>query len=134
VTIWGLLLCFGCSLDPELQKKLSAEKRDVKLDLVNYVRDQIKLTPLEILANAIKQYGVPKHLGDELFGAYAEFLTILDDKKSRDELENLRASESRTDHTFKRVRKISQAFEQALDLLFFENPKLAPLTRKYGVF
>jgi hypothetical protein len=99
VTIWGLLLCFGCSLDPELQKKLSAEKRDVKLDLVNYVRDQIKLTPLEILANAIKQYGVPKHLGDELFG-----------------------------------RKISQAFEQALDLLFFENPKLAPLTRKYGVF
>jgi len=130
----GLLVCFGCSLDTELQKKLSAEKGDVKLDLVNYVRDQIKLTPLEILANAIRQYGVPKRLGDELFGAYAEFLTILDDKKSRDELENLRAAESRTDLTFKRVRKISEAFEQALDLLFFENPKLAPLTRKYGVF
>jgi hypothetical protein len=130
----GLLVCFGCSLDPELQKKLSAEKRDIKLDLVNYVRDQIKLTPLEILANAIEQYGVPRSLGEELFGAYAGFLTILDDKKFRDELENLRAAESRSDPTFKRVRKVSQVFEKALDLLFFENPKLAPLTRKYGVF
>jgi predicted nucleotidyltransferase len=130
----GLLVCFGCSLDPELQKKLSAEKRDMKLDLVNYVRDQIKLTPLEILANTIKQYGVPNSLGEELFRAYAEFLTILDDKKSRDELENLRAADSRTDPTFKRIRKVSRVFERALDLLFFENPKLAPLTRKYGVF
>ena len=77
IFVSGLLVCFGCSLDPELQKKLSAEKHDIKLDLVNYVRDQIKLTPLEILANAIKQYGVPKSLGKQLLGAYAEFLKFL---------------------------------------------------------
>jgi predicted nucleotidyltransferase len=130
----GLLVCFGCTFDPDLQKRLSSEKRDVKLDLLNYVRDQIKLTPLEILANAIKQYDASKSIGDELLGAYAEFLTILDDEKSRDDLENLRASDSRTDTTFKRIRKVSQAFEKALDVLFFENPNLAPLTRKYGVF
>lgn len=131
----GLLVCFGCNLDEQLQKKISAEKSDIrKLDLVNYIRDQIKLTPLEILANAIEQYGVAKTLGEKLFGAYAEFLTILDDKKSRDELENLRAAHSRTDPTFKHIRRISQAFEHALDLLFFDDSKLAPLTRKYGVF
>ncbi|MGB2642990.1 MAG: nucleotidyltransferase domain-containing protein [Candidatus Acidiferrum sp.] len=130
----GLLVCFGCSLDSEPQKKLSADKRNIRLNLVNYLRDQIKLTPLEILADAIKKYGVPKNLGDELFGAYAEFLTILDDEKFRGALENLTATESRSDPTFKRVRKVSQMFEKALDLLFFENPKLAPLTRKYGVF
>jgi len=130
----GLLVCFGCNLDSELQKKISAEKSDTRLDLVNYIRNQIRLTPLEVFNNAIEQYSVAKSLGNEIFGAYAEFLTILDDKKSREQLENLRAAESRTDPTFKRVRRISQAFEQSLDLLFFENPKLAPLTRKYGVF
>ena len=117
-----------------MQKKISAEKSDTRLDLVNYIRNQIRLTPLEVFANAIERYSVAKSLGNEIFGAYAEFLTILDDKKSREQLENLRAAESRTDPTFKRVRRISQVFEQALDLLFFENPKLAPLTRKYGVF
>jgi hypothetical protein len=106
----GLLVCFGCNLDSELQKKISAEKSDTRLDLVNYIRNQIKLTPLEVFANAIEQYSVAKSLGNEIFGAYAEFLTILDDKKSREQLENLRAAESRTDPTFKRVRRISQAF------------------------
>jgi len=61
-------------------------------------------------------------------------LRILEDKKSREELENLRATDSRKDPTFDRVRQISRAFEQALDSLFFESPKLLPLTRKYGVF
>jgi hypothetical protein len=130
----GLLVCFGCSIDSRLQEKISGEKSDIRLDLVNYIRDQIRLTPLEVVAKAIEQYGVPKSLGEKLFGAYAEFLTILDDKKSRDQLENLRAADSRTDPTFKRVREVSRAFEGALDLLFFDNPKLAPLTRKYGVF
>lgn len=132
----GLLVCFGCYLNPELQKKISSEKEksDIRLDLVNYIRDRIKLTPLEILANDIEQYSVEKNIGDKLFGAYAQFLQILDDKKSRDELESLRAANSREDSTFNRLREISHAFEQALDSLFFENPQLAPLTRKYGVF
>jgi predicted nucleotidyltransferase len=132
----GLLVCFGCNLDPNLQKKISPEKSesDIKLDLVNYIRGQIKLTPLEVLANAVQQYAVTKDVGDRLFGAYAEFLRILEDKKSREELENLRATDSRKDPTFDRVRQISRAFEQALDSLFFESPKLLPLTRKYGVF
>ena len=130
----GLLVCFGCNLDSQLQKKISADKSDIRLDLVNYIRDQIKLTPLEVLAKAIEQYGVSKNVGEELFRAYAEFLMILDNQPSRDPTEELRAADSRTDPVFKRVRKISEAFERALDLLFFENPEIAPLTRKYGVF
>ncbi len=130
----GLLVCFGCRLDSRLQKRISADQSDTKLDLVNHVREQIKLTPLEILANAIEQYAVSKDVGEELFSAYTEFLKIVDDKKSREELAKLRAADSRTDPTFRRVREISKAFEHALDLLFFENSQLAPLTRKYGVF
>ena len=83
IFVFGPARLFWLSLEYCGTAQSSAEKHDIKLDLVNYVRDQIKLTPLEILANAIKQYGVPKSLGKQLLGAYAEFLTILDDQKSR---------------------------------------------------
>ena len=49
-------------------------------------------------------------------------------------LERLRARDSRTDVTFQEVRKVSARFEGALSEIFFDNPLLAPLTRKYGVF
>jgi predicted nucleotidyltransferase len=130
----GLLVCFGCNLDPKLQEGISSNDGDIKLDLVNYIREQTKLTPLEILASAVEQNGVSKAIGAELFKAYSEFLTLVDDKYHRDELDRLRAEDSRTNPTFKRIKEISQAFEHALDLLFFENINLAALTRKYGVF
>jgi hypothetical protein len=41
----GLLVCFGCNLDLRLQEKLANDKRDTKFDLVNHIREQIKLTP-----------------------------------------------------------------------------------------
>jgi len=130
----GLLVCFGCYLNSELQKQIPSDANDIKSNLVNYIREQTKLTPLEILAAAVERYGVAKAVGEELFGAYTEFLKVVDDKASRQALEKLRAADSRTDATFKHIREISQAFEHALDLLFFENSQLSPLTRKYGVF
>ena len=86
------------------------------------------------MADAIVRYAVPKSVGEELFGAYTEFLNLVDDKSSRQALDNLRASESGTDSVFNTVKEISRAFEHALDVLFFENDQVAPLTRKYGVF
>jgi predicted nucleotidyltransferase len=130
----GLLVCFGCNLDTTLQEKISTEESDTKLNLVNHIREQVRLTPLEILADAVERYGVSNTVAGELFGAYAEFLNVLNDKKSREALEKLRAADSRTDPTFKHVREISEEFEHALDHVFFENSQLAPLTRKYGVF
>lgn len=130
----GLLICFGCNLDPEVQKKLLANTPDIKFDLVNYIREQIKLTPLEVVAKAMQRYDVSKDVGEKLFAAYAEFLTVLDDEKARQELDRLRADDSRGDPTFKHIRTISQTFEGALDRLFFDNLQLAPITRKYGLF
>jgi|SRR5579872_114856 len=130
----GLLLCFSSNLDPELNDQISTDKDAIKLKLVNHIRDRVRLTPLQILAKSIEQYGVPDRTANKLFGAYAEFLGLLDDEECRNALKALRASDSRTDATFRRVRDISRAFESALDDIFFVNPQLAPLTRKYGVF
>ena len=134
IFVSGLLVCFGCNLDANLTKKISTGEGDIKLNLVNYIREQVRLTPLEILADATDRYAISNKVSEELFGAYGEFLKVLDDKKSREALEGLRAADSRTDPTFQQVEAISKAFEHALDHIFFENSQLAPLTRKYGVF
>jgi predicted nucleotidyltransferase len=130
----GLLVCFSPNLDPALNGQISTDRDDIKLKLVNHIRDYVRKTPLEILAKSVEQYRAPEATARELFGAYAQFLELLDDKKSREALKALRASDSRTDSTFQCVRKISKAFENALDHIFFENPNVAPLARKYGIF
>src|ERR1044072_8399791 len=130
----GLSICFGVALDPELNRKIFTDKSDIKLNLLNHIRQRVRLTPLEILANFMEQYEVPENITKEMFGSYAEFLDLLNDEKSREALKALRASDSRTDPTFNRVREIGEAFQSALDHIFFKNKQIAPLTRKYGVF
>jgi predicted nucleotidyltransferase len=130
----GLLTCFSATLDPNLQSKISTDKNDIKLKLINHIRDYVRLTPLDIFEKSMERYEVPQSIATDLFGAYAEFLGVLDDGESRNALDNLRSEDSRTDPTFQRIRKISEGFERALDHIFFENKEIAPLTRKYGVF
>lgn len=130
----GLLVCFGVSLDAELNRQISTDKNGIRLNLAKHIRDRVRLTPLEILVESMDKYGVPEAIANELCSAYAEFLTLVDNEKARNALMALRSADSRNDPTFNRVREISRIFEHALDYVFFENPHVAPLTRKYGVF
>lgn len=101
---------------------------------MNHIRAHARLTPLEIFAKLLPQYNVPGSTQHELFSAYADFLNLLDDTDSRSVLQVLRASDSRTDKTFQRVKEISRRFETALDQIFFDNPLIGGVTREYGVF
>jgi predicted nucleotidyltransferase len=130
----GLLVCFSANLDSALQSEISTGKNDVKLKLATHLREQLKATPLEILARAMEQHGVSEATAKQLFAAYAEFLDLLNDEQSRDSLKNLRSEGSRSDGVFQKVRQFGSAFDGALDHIFFDNPSIAPLTRKYGVF
>jgi predicted nucleotidyltransferase len=130
----GLLLCFSCHLDPELQTTISTEKDVIKLNLVKHIREFVRQSPLEILAKSVQQFSVPDKIQGDLFSSYARFLEILDDKEARERLKSLRAEHSREDAVFRKVKEISSVFERSLDYVFFENPKIGPLTRKYGVF
>jgi predicted nucleotidyltransferase len=134
----GLLVCFSASLDPELKKQISAVKSTdddaIRSNLANHIKNFVLLTPLEIFERSVKTYEVVTNVAADLFGAYGEFLAVLGDEQTRKALADLRAKDSRTDAAFKQIKKISERFEKALDAMFFENPILAPLTRKYGVF
>jgi hypothetical protein len=131
----GLLVCFSAYLDPDLQTKISTDRKDgIKLTLLQHIRDCVRLTPLEILAKSMERYGVSHSIAKNLFDAYTEFLKLLSDEKSRKALEKLKSVDSRTDPTFRQIREISTVFEGALDHIFFKNKLIEPLTRKYGVF
>jgi predicted nucleotidyltransferase len=130
----GLLVCFSANLDRSLQSEISTGKNDIKVKLASHLRNHLRETPLEILAGSMEQYGVGEDTAKQLLTAYAEFLDLLDNKPSRDSLSALRSDDSRTDIVFDKVRQFGTSFEQALDRIFFENPLIAPLTRKYGVF
>jgi len=112
----------------------STDDDAIRSNLANHLKNFVMLTPLEVLEKSIRSCDISENVARDLFGTYGEFLTILGDEKTRQDLTELRAKDSRTDATFKQVREISETFEKALDAMFFENPILAPLTRKYGVF
>ena len=86
------------------------------------------------MAQSFAEYSVPDLVQERFFSSYAAFIELLEDSGSRSGLENLRASESRTDPMFIRVKEISRIFEASLDYVFFEHESLKALTRKYGVF
>jgi predicted nucleotidyltransferase len=134
----GLLICFHVVLDCDLKKDISSHTSTgddgIKAILVNYIREPVKLTPLEILERTISLVNLSPKVAQQLFTTYADFLNLLSIEESRENLESLRARDSRTDPTFAEVRRISLGFESALDAIFFENAQLAPLTRKYGLF
>lgn len=60
----GLLVCFSSYLDPDLQSQISTNKNDIKLKLVNHIRDHVRMTPLEIVARSVDRYGVADHVAE----------------------------------------------------------------------
>ena len=130
----GLLVCFSCNLNTTLRATISTEKDAIKAILISHLRQYVRLTPLQIMAQSFAEYSVPDLIQERFFSSYAAFIELLEDSGSRSGLENLRASESRTDPMFIRVKEISRIFEASLDYVFFEHESLKALTRKYGVF
>jgi predicted nucleotidyltransferase len=130
----GLLVCFSVNLDEELQSKISTATNDVRFHLRDHIMNYVRLTPLEILAKSTVRYGVSDDVARDLFGAYGDFLEILDKKDSREALKAVRSADSRTNPVFKQIREISEVFKGALDHIFFDNRQIARLTREYGVF
>jgi predicted nucleotidyltransferase len=137
----GLLSCFSCQLDEELQNKISADKTDTKSTralnlayLQDHILQQVRATPLDVLASAVGEYKIEKSIAKDVFPSYDEFLGTMSDVEKRLKLKDLKAEDSREDPVFKEVQHFSDRFSNALNQIFFENQRLRPLTQKYGVF
>lgn len=137
----GLLTCFSCQLDRELQTKISTDISDIKgtrrLNLA-YLQDHIlrrvSATPLDVLAADVVEYKIETSVVKDLFGAYDQFLAMMSDVEKRSHLKDLRAEDSRKDVIFREVQVFGDRFSDALKQIFFDTKQLSPLTQKYGVF
>jgi hypothetical protein len=130
----GMLICFACHLDEDLQAEISTENDDINLThLTNHIWEYAQRTPLDILALFVQKLNVPNEKVELLFDSYDEFIKIVSNPENRRALKNMTARESR-DPVFKPVREISNNFNEGLNYVFFKNERLRALTEKYGVF
>ncbi len=125
----GLLTCFSCEGLPVLEEPELDES-----PMLSRLLDYVRLTPLEILAKELLARGIQDDVSKDLFDAYDEFLSILDDGDKRKRLKDHVTPENcRGDEVFQKIQKLGRKFQQGLDKLFYSN-SLGSLTRKYAIF
>ena len=132
----GLLRCFLCQLDEEAEsaRKALISNHD-PAPMLAYIESELDRTPLEMLARAVSRSEIPDEVGRKLFNSYNSFLSLLDDEECRKHLEALQLADIGSSPVWKRVREMSQDFNDGLRDLFFGNDKeLRDLTIEYGVF
>jgi hypothetical protein len=95
----------------------------------------MRRSPLEILATVVLAFEHLRETGRTLFDAYDDFLGMLSDQGTRDNLEKLPAHPDSNDPVWARSRSVSHRFRDGLLELFFDRESgLVELTRIYGVF
>jgi hypothetical protein len=132
----GLLSCFGFELFAGTKKLRNDAGKVIVENLVDFLWERVRLTPLDHLAEAIITLGVKDETALLIFDAYNQFIGLLQDKATRDHLENLPLDDALgADPIFKVARDVAQQFQLGLNQLFFkENDRLTELTQQYGVF
>ncbi len=126
----GLLMCFECALaDPPESSRADSPSSTIAKLLIRSAGS----TAIERIAQASVTHG-RVDAAVMLFDAYDMFLAIINDERNRAALEKLRSDDSHNDNEFQTIRALGHDFQKALDALFFDTPKIAELTKKYGVF
>ncbi len=131
----GMLSCFSCELLCSARARRDLVEHHSTVAMEEHLRNFTKKTPLEILATFLLELNIKRSTARKLFSAYNAFLAVLDDRKKRDHLKNLRPDDIPGDVVFSEVREYGHEFQEGLTALFFnDSKKLRDLTIFYGVF
>jgi predicted nucleotidyltransferase len=131
----GFLLCLKFELDPPADRdEVLADLDHFAERLASFLMEQIRLTPLDLLADVVRVCARPE-TALRIFDAYDHFLGTLDDEEKRTHLEALRFDDAADDALFRELQHSGAEFQRGLTSLFFEDhARLSELTRKYGIF
>lgn len=134
----GLLICFDCAINPpETVIAPGVDPESAALAIVDHLSKLVSLPPLGLFAKLFLQFENLKPAASKLFGAYDEFLRLLNNDDIRSRLDELGQAEAATDPVYQQVRDIGHEFQGALDAVFFDPagcPEIHELTKTYGVF
>ena len=136
IYVAGLLMCYACALDPEIATLDSATGHDAAPDIVEFFLKMVGQTPLERVACILGASPAHDNALRDIFCAYDEFLSMLDNNDTRAQLESLTRTTVSTDATYHAVRTLSDRFEEALLRILVDDPssEFFKLTRKLAVF
>jgi hypothetical protein len=133
----GLLACFWC--DPEISKVHGQEAQFQSL--IAGLDEFLSRTPLERIALFFSKHFDSREApflrqnALALFGAYDEFIGLLNEQESRVRLEELQEEQAESDEIFKRAKGIRTRFREAIQSMFLDNRSpLHTLTIDKGVF
>jgi hypothetical protein len=131
----GLLTCFGFELGSREGLRDAGGKLEVPR-LVRFLRERIRMRPLDQLAEVALRPAVSPETALGLFEAYDVFLGVLHDEDKRRHLKRLTFEDlDRGDALFRETSRIARRFQEALHRLFFvEDEQLRRLVLDYGVF
>jgi predicted nucleotidyltransferase len=129
IFVTGMLMDFSCELDLPKQDR---EKNP--LCLVRHLREQVDMSPLDLLARYLTRYSNQK-TAQSIFDAYEGYLTLITNEAVRSKLDELDLERAEKDPDFIKLKEIGGKFQQGLTAFFFEeSKKIAKLTKQYGVF
>ncbi|WP_437637393.1 nucleotidyltransferase domain-containing protein [Sorangium sp. So ce854] len=136
IFVSGLITCFGFELFGKDRAAWAGEGGTSTPALVRFLRERIRVTPLESLAEVLLRPSISAETARALFDSYDAFLALLSNEEERGRLKQLPLDDHLGhDPTFKRVRDIGRAFQDGLNRLFFkEDDELSELIQRYGVF
>jgi hypothetical protein len=130
----GLLTCYSCdaAFRPAVRRHPWADAQQV----VDHLCAMARMTPLDMVARVVLYFfGELSGAGERMFGAYDQFLALLDDPGRRGHLKALAPSRADTDPEYQRVRALGTEFQDALTELFLTaDTPVRDLTIRYGVF
>jgi hypothetical protein len=133
----GLLACFWC--DPEISR-IDRQEASIQ-SLIAILDEYLSWTPLERIAlffnihRDIREASFMNETASDLFGAYDQFVGMLDEEESRKRLEDLKEEEVDSDVTFRRAKGIRTRFREAIQRMFLDyHSPLYTFTIDKGVF
>ncbi|HEX3556053.1 MAG TPA: nucleotidyltransferase domain-containing protein [Thermoanaerobaculia bacterium] len=131
----GLLICFNFELNPPGDRdSIVSDFATLPLQLTDYLLKQMRLTPIDLLSQALLKTGRPDVVAD-IMDSYDDFLGLLADETERRRLEDLKFEAAGEDELFGRIRALSRSFQRGLTgLFFYGDDTLRELVTKYGVF
>lgn len=133
ILLTGMLACISWRLHEA--KPLSSSPEDAVEKAITYFESYFARPPLEILADELMQTGAPDALCKTIFSAYDEFLGILDDEASRNELVKIARESAEESLVFQKIRTVSHDFRDALlGWLYAPDTELCKLVKQYALF
>ncbi|MCX4247808.1 nucleotidyltransferase domain-containing protein [Paraliomyxa miuraensis] len=133
--VWGLLAAFSGRLFDDGALAEASSEDEFLLRLLELIRSQTDVPPLELLARAALAEGVRDETITQIFSNYDEFLGALADPDTRRHLETVPFDDGGTDSVYEGLRQPSWLFRSGINDLFFkEHPLLPELILKFVVF